>query len=229
MIVNKVFKRLAGLSILPLILLSSSDFGTAQSWWNEYNEFSAMPISEDGKNTALPFEINFNNCNRYVFGDSIKEYEFYREERTDLKKEGCYEDYFKFKTYNENREKVLINCWDTPEGTDPTEYVQTIIEYYLAKRKIPEPEKKTADELFKEEIEEEQKISKEAKIISGYSYDLNPDITESMVNNVAHLIERPSSVTIDWLCAVTRYEKEIVEEIITMHLGLLIENGKVLK
>lgn len=75
MIVNKVLKRLAELSILPLILLTSSGFGTAQSWWNEHNEFSAMLFPGDGKNTALLFEINFNNCNRYVFGDSINEYE----------------------------------------------------------------------------------------------------------------------------------------------------------
>ena len=88
-----------------------------------------------------------------------------------------------------------------------------------------QPHTPITPEIVTEEITDDTKPSE----ITGYSYDLNPDITESMVNNVAHLIERPSSVTIDWLCAVTRYEKEIVEEIITMHLGLLIENGKVLK
>jgi len=163
--------------------------------------------------------------------DNIRDYEFTRELRTDLKKEGCYEDYFKFTTYNESREKVLINCWATPEGSDPTEHIQTILEYYLSKREIPLATKKTVDELFKDEIAEEQKMETKSKTseISGYSFDLNPAITQNMVNNITNLIEKPKSVSITWLCAVTSYEKEIVEEIITMHLGLVIDEGKVVK
>ena len=155
--------------------------------------------------------------------DSIRHYEFIREERTDIKRKGCYEDYFKFITYSENREKVLINCWATPENTDPTEHIQTILEHYLSKRKKQVEVKRKVDELFKEEI------TKEPSEIIGYSYDLNPNITQEMVDNISNLIEKPRRVTIDWLCAVTSYEKNIVEEIITMHLGLLIENDKVLK
>jgi len=84
--------------------------------------------------------------------------------------------------------------------------------------------KKTVDELFKDEMAEEQKMETKSKTseISGYSFDLNPAITQNMVNNITNLIEKPKSVSITWLCAVTSYEKEIVEEIITMHLGLVI-------
>jgi len=155
---------------------------------------------------------------------SIKHFEFVREERTDLKKEGCYEDHFKFITHGENREKVLINCWATSEGTDPTEYIQTIIQHYLKKRKV-----RLVVDL---PLEDDEKIAEETPQVSditGYSYDLNPNITQEMVDNIVHLIEKPKSVSITWLCAVTAYEKEIVDEIITMHLGLLIEDGKVLK
>ncbi|MHA1126346.1 MAG: hypothetical protein ACTSQX_12040 [Candidatus Heimdallarchaeota archaeon] len=150
---------------------------------------------------------------------SIKHFEFIREERTDLKKEGCYEDYFKFTTHGENREKVLINCWATPEGTDPTEHIQTIIQHCLSKNEV----RLVVDQPLKEE--EIPHVSD----ITGYSFDLNPNITQEMVDNITHLIERPKSVTISWLVAVTKYEKEIVEEIITMHFGLVIEDGKVLK
>jgi len=168
-----------------------------------------------------------------VILNNIKHYEFVREERIEIKKEGYYEDYFKFTTFSEISEKVLINCWETPEGSDSTVHIQTILENYLRKKESQRKQRIESLEEFKEtepllEIVEEieQSITSE---VTGYSFDLSTEITEKMVNNVSLLLERAKGVSIDWLTTVTKYEKGIVEIIITIHLGLLIEDGKVVK
>ncbi|MHA1585881.1 MAG: hypothetical protein ACTSUW_00980 [Candidatus Heimdallarchaeota archaeon] len=169
-----------------------------------------------------------------VILSNIKHYEFVREERIEIKKEGYYEDYFKFTTFSEISEKVLINCWETPEGSDSTVYIQTNLENYLRKKESQRKQRIKALEEFKEtepllEKEVEEIEQPEIRERTGYSFDLSTEITENMVNNVSHLLEKAKNVSINWLVAVTKYEKEIVEEIIIVHLGLSIKNGKILK
>ena len=178
---------------------------------------------------------------------NIKHFEFVREERVDIKKPGCYEDYFIYTTFIEEREKVLINCWETPEGTDSTEHIQSLLKQYLKEKELQRKQRLAVIEdtetskpiLGIEELKEIEEIKERHKIkeleqpakstMTGYSFNLNPDITGQMVESVKHLLRKAQSVSIDWLVAVTMYPKETVEEIIIMHLGLQIEDGKVLK
>lgn len=176
-----------------------------------------------------------------VFISNIKQYEFVREERIDIKKKGCYEDYFKYTTFSEISEKVLINCWETPEETDSTIHIQYILEQYLAEKEAQRNERLAAMEEVLETkpiFDKEKAIVKEKEVElkqpieskrSSYSFNLSSEITEQMVSNVAQLLEKAKNVSVDWLVAITMYKKEIVEEIIIVHLGLLIEEGKVLK
>lgn len=178
---------------------------------------------------------------------NIKHFEFVREERVDIKKRGCYEDYFIYTTFVEEREKVLINCWETPDGTDSTEHIQSLLNQFLKEKELQRNQRLAVLEdtetlepvLGIEELREIEEIKEKHRrkeqeqptisTSSGYSFNLNPEITGQMVESVKHLLRKAHSVSIDWLVAVTMYQKEVVEEIIVMHLGLEIDDGKVVK
>lgn len=199
-------------------------------------EISPHRLSWRDRHTAA--SVNISN---------IKHFEFKREERIDIKKPGCYEDYFIYTTFVEEREKVLINCWETPEGTDSTEHIQSILKQYLKEKELQRKQRLAVLEdseslepvLGIEQLKEIEEIKEKHKrealeqparsTMTGYSFDLNPEITGQMVDSVKHLLRKAHRVSIDWLVAVTMYSKEVVEEIIIMHLGLEIKDGKVVK
>ncbi|HUT80203.1 MAG TPA: hypothetical protein VMZ29_03295, partial [Candidatus Bathyarchaeia archaeon] len=174
--------------------------------------------------------------NAEVLFREIESYEFLKEQRSDEKALACYEDYFKCTTHAGYRYKIILNCWKTPQGTNSTEYLESVIQYYLdqAQRSIFAVQKAYQD------ISEVKPISTttpseipykitETKPLAGYSFSVRKEITDEMVAEVGNLIKNVNQVSISWLQSVTRYPVFIIEEIVTIYLGYKIKNDFVIK
>ena len=170
-----------------------------------------------------------------LLGD-IEGFEFMKEQRSDDKVLACYEDYFKCTTRVGNTYKVILNCWKTPDNTNSTDYITSILQYYLDQ--IPRtvfPKKRTIDDIVGEEpirpktSSEIPFTSPGVKPLTGYSFSVRKDITDEMVAEVANLIRNVNQASISWLQSVTRYPVFIIEEIVTIYLGYKIKNDFVVK
>lgn len=170
-----------------------------------------------------PYKITWKD--RHSFGtvsfEDIEDFEFVREQRSTGTPIRSFEDYFKLKNDYGETAKVVINCWDTSEKTYSTDYLESILTYYINRIQLQKLQLKQYKEALSDDEEDEE--------LSGNSVSETEQITNEMVAIVEALLDVPRDVSIDWLCSVTQYSGQIVAEIITNKLGFQIQEGRVVK
>jgi len=170
-----------------------------------------------------PYKITWKD--RHTFGtvsfEDIEDFEFVREQRSTGTPIRSFEDYFKLTNDYGDTAKVVINCWDTSEKTHSTDYLESILTYYIYRIQQQKLQLKQYNEALSDDTLDEE--------LSGYSFSETEPVTDEMIAKVEALLEVPRDVTINWLCSVTQYPGHIVAEIITNKLGYQIQEGRVVK
>lgn len=200
--------------------------------------FAALRLSLSGSYIRVtPYKIIWKD--RYTNAEislmDIVDFEFAREQVSEETPITSYEDYFKFTTKAGNSYKIVIDCWETPDESNSTDYIQSILHHYV------EEEQKRAEQIREQSYDVEQSriptrqesFADESEFIesteeSSYLISETARITDDMIKKVDRLLGNQTKVSIFWLSSVTNIPENIVEEIILIHLGYPIENGYVL-
>lgn len=187
--------------------------------------FISLRLSINASSVKItPYKITWKDrhTSRTIEFTNIEHFEFAREQRSTGTPIKSYEDYLKITTMQGDAAKVVINCWKTPEETQSTDYLETILSHYIGKSQ----EQKM---LLKQQYDTATTDTKPIEELPGYSFSDTRPITDEMIAKVEALLEVPREVTIEWICSVTQYPGHIVAEIITNYLGYQIQEGRVVK